>query len=160
MRRRVAQTLIAVALACGLPATLVAQDAEAVAIIAVVDRLFEGMRTKDTAMMRALFVPEARMVGVGREGAVRADPIDGWLAGIGRSPATTVLRERTWNHEVKVDGVIAQAWMDYDFYVGGRFSHCGVDAFHFLKVGNAWKIATVMDTRRTEGCTEPPPARR
>ncbi len=159
MLHRLAQSL-AVAVVLGSPSVLPAQASESSAIIAVVDQLFEGMRTKDTAMMRGLFVPQARMVGVGRDGAVRADPIDGWLAGIGRAPAATVLRERTWNHEVKVDGVIAQAWMDYDFFVGDRFSHCGVDAFHFLKVGGAWKIATVMDTRRTEGCTEPPPSRR
>ncbi len=160
MFHRVACTLAAAALVAGLPPAVRAQDAESVAIVALVDQLFEGMRTKDTAMMRSLFVPQARMVGVGRDGAVRADPIDGWLAGIGRAPATTVLRERTWNHEVKVDGVIAQAWMDYDLFIGERFSHCGVDAFHLLKINGAWKIATVMDTRRTEGCTDPPPSRR
>jgi hypothetical protein len=150
----------ALALAPITPTPLVAQDAESTAILAVVDQLFEGMRTKDTAAMRALFAPQARMMGVGRDGGLRADPIDGWLAGIGRSPDGPVLRERTWNHDIKVDGVIAQAWMDYDFFIGERFSHCGVDAFHFVKLAGAWKIVSVMDTRRTEGCTEPPPGRR
>jgi hypothetical protein len=69
------------------------------------------------------------------------------------------LIERTWAHEVRVDGNIAQAWMQYDFHIGERFSHCGVDAFDFVKIGDAWKIVQVMDTRRTTGCTPPPAGR-
>jgi hypothetical protein len=149
--------------ACGLtlsPAPAAAQASEEKAIIAVVDALFEGMRTKDTAAMRALFVPEARMVGLSRDGAtVTANSIDGWITSIGRSAAGTELRERTWAHEVRVDGSIAQAWMQYDFHIGERFSHCGVDAFDFVKVGDAWKIVQVMDTRRPSGCTPPPAGR-
>jgi hypothetical protein len=138
-----------------------AQDtAESRAIISVVDRLFDGMRTRDTASMRALFVPEARMIGLTNQGAVRAPAVDGWLASIGRANPASPLRERTWAHKVNVDGMIAQAWMEYDFHVGDRFLHCGVDAFDFLKVGGEWKIVSVMDTRRMTGCTEPPPDRR
>jgi hypothetical protein len=150
----------ALALTPPLASSAAAQDTERAAILAVVDQLFEGMRTKDTAAMRALFAPQARMIGLARDGGLRADPIDGWLAGIGRTPDGPVLRERTWNHDIKVDGAIAQAWMDYDFFIGDRFSHCGVDAFHFVKLGGTWKIVSVMDTRRTDGCTEPPPSRR
>jgi hypothetical protein len=138
---------------------MAAQQSEQTAIIAVVDALFEGMRTKDTTAMRALFLPQARMVGLDRQGKVTANPVDGWIASIGRSAAGTELRERTWAHEVRVDGAIAQAWMQYDFHIGERFSHCGVDAFDFVKVEGAWKIIGVMDTRRTEGCTPPPAGR-
>lgn len=149
-------------IACGLTfaaAPAAAQDADHKAIIAVVDALFEGMKTKDTAAMRALFVPQARMVGINRQGAVTANPVDGWINSIGSSPAGTALIERTWAHEVRVDGAIAQAWMQYDFHIGERFSHCGVDAFDFVKVGEAWKIVQVMDTRRPTGCTPPPAGR-
>ena len=148
--------------ACGLTlvaAPAAAQASEDKAIIAVVDALFEGMKTKDTAAMRALFVPQARMVGVNAQGAVTANPVDGWIKSIGRSAPGTALIERTWAHEVRVDGSIAQAWMQYDFHIGERFSHCGVDAFDFVKVGDAWKIVQVMDTRRPTGCTPPPAGR-
>jgi hypothetical protein len=95
-------------------------------------------------------------MGVSRDGQLRADPMDGWLASVGRQPAGTVLNERTWDHEIRVDGNIAQAWMQYDFHVGERFSHCGVNAFTLVKLGDAWKVASVIDTRKTTGCTPPP----
>jgi hypothetical protein len=142
-------------LVAALPLVGRAQDADQKAIIAVVDRLFEGMRKADTAVMRAVFVPQgARMLGINR-GQFNAQPVDGWLAGIARVPQGTVYDERTWSPEVKVDGVIAQAWMQYAFYIGDRLSHCGVDAFDLVKIGAEWKIATVMDTRRNTGCNPP-----
>ena len=138
-----------------------AQDnPETRAVIAVIDKLFNGMLTRDTAAVRSMFVPEARMLGLTNQGAVRASPVDGWIASIGRANPESPLRERTWGHQVRIDGNIAQAWMEYDFHVGTRFSHCGVDAFDLIKIGAEWKIVSVMDTRRTTGCTEPPADRR
>jgi hypothetical protein len=139
-----------------LPLTARAQDAEQKAVLAVVDKLFDGMRKADTASMRALFIPSARMLGVNPQGQPSSDSIDRWLAGIGRKPATTIYDEQTWAPEVRVDGTIAQAWMQYAFFIGERLNHCGVDAFDFLKIGGEWKIATVMDTRHMNACTPPP----
>ncbi|HYV98346.1 MAG TPA: nuclear transport factor 2 family protein [Gemmatimonadaceae bacterium] len=141
--------------AFAITSPLHAQTDEGKAVLAVVDKLFDGMRRGDTAAMRATFAPQARMLGVGRQGEARADGIDGWLASIGRQPAGTVLNERTWAPEVKVDDNVAQAWMQYDFHIGDRFSHCGIDAFDLLKIGGQWKIVSVLDTRRTTGCTGP-----
>lgn len=146
--------------ACLLPAGRVAAQGDSAAITGVVDKLFEGMRTRDTALMRSLFVSEARMLGLTQQGTVRASPIDGWLSGVGRSTPDAPWRERTWDHMIRVEGNIAQAWMQYDFHVGDRFSHCGVDALDLIRVGSEWKIVSVMDTRRTTGCTQPPPNRR
>lgn len=138
-----------------LPITARAQDGEQKAVLAIVDKLFDGMRKADTAAMRALFIPQARMLGISREGQPTSATIDAWLTGIGRKPATTIYDERTWSPEVRIDGAIAQAWMQYAFYIGDRLNHCGVDAFDFLKVGAEWKIATVMDTRHMTACTPP-----
>jgi hypothetical protein len=131
--------------------------ADSTAVLAVVQRLFDGMRARDTSSMRALFVPQARMLGLSQQGELRADPIDGWLAGIARAPEGTVYDERTWAHEVRVDGDIAQAWMQYAFFVGDRLNHCGVDAFDLVRMRGEWRIVAVMDTRRSTGCA--PPAR-
>ena len=131
-----------------------AQSSDSAAVIAVVKKLFDGMRTKDTTSMRALFVPQARMVGIRADTLVTANPVDGWLTSVARNAA--VLDERTWGYEVRVDGNVAQAWMQYALYVGPNFQHCGVDAFDLVKVRGEWKIVSVMDTRRTTGCPTPP----
>ncbi len=150
------RTLAIIAAILVLPAAVRAQDAEGKAVLAVVQKLFDGMRKGDTAAMRGLIASDARMLRLDRGGQVAASPVDGWLRGIGGKPAATIWNERTWAHEVRVDGNIAQAWMQYDFHIGDTFHHCGVDAFDFMKVGTEWKIVTIMDTSRTTGCTPPP----
>ena len=34
-----------------------------------------------------------------------------------------------WNPEVRVHGLIATVWTPYNFWIDGKFSHCGIDAF-------------------------------
>lgn len=142
-------------LIAALPMVARAQADDQKAVLAVVDKLFDGMRKADTALMRSLFVPQARMLGVGRQGEATSNSVDAWLNSIGQKRANLVYDERTWAPEAKVDGTIAQAWMQYAFYLGDKLSHCGVDAFDFLKVGSEWKIATVMDTRHDAATCKP-----
>ena len=55
----------------------------------------------------------------------------------------TTLTERGFRPEVHISGPLASVWMRYDFYLGGNWSHCGVDTFTMLKVGGRWRIATM-----------------
>jgi hypothetical protein len=129
---------------------------------AVVLRLFDGMRARDTSAMRALLHPAATLLSSGeRDGApvVRADPVDGWLASIARAPDGTVLDERVLSQEVRVDGGLASVWAEYELWVGPRFSHCGVDAFLLGRTADGWRILSVADTRRRTGCRQPVPPR-
>lgn len=123
-------------------------------VLSVVRQLFDGMRVHDTARIRALLHPQARMVSAGlRDGvpSVSVDGPDGWLAAVGRG--TEPYDERIRNPVVKVDGGLASVWAEYAFYVGDRFSHCGVDTFHLVRMPDGWRIIDIADTRRKEGCT-------
>ena len=51
------------------------------------------------------------------------------------------MRERIWNPEVRIHGLIATVWAPYDFWIDGKFSHCGIDAFDLIKTEEGWKIA-------------------
>lgn len=137
-----------------LSAPAAAQSAEHDAAYAVITRLFDAMRARDTVAMRAAFVPNASMQSLG-DTAVRFDAIDGWINGVGRARPGLVLDERLANPVIHVDGNLANVWVDYWFFAGDRFSHCGVDAFLLTKQGGIWRIFSVVDTRRTQGC---PPA--
>lgn len=127
-------------------------SADEQAVRAVVDRLFDGMRTRDTALMASVFHDEARFYGVGRDGTVQVTLPASFIAGIGRAPAGMVLDEVLQDVEVRIDGPLASAWMYYDFFAGDDFSHCGYDAMQLLKAGGEWKIVALADSRRTEGC--------
>lgn len=125
--------------------------------LAVVQRLFDAMRQRDTAAMRALFDTTARLVTTGsRDGQpfLRVASIDGWLAGVGR--ATRELNERIWDPVVHTDDNLATVWVKYEFVAGGEFSHCGVDAFQLFKSATGWKIFHVADTQRREDCWHQP----
>ncbi|HXV85411.1 MAG TPA: nuclear transport factor 2 family protein [Gemmatimonadales bacterium] len=127
-------------------------------VLAVVQRLFDAMRAGDSAMARSVFEPNARLVATGiREGQpyVRVTPADEFVAAVGR-PRDVVWDERIWDAQVRIDGNLASVWTQYAFYVGERFSHCGVDAFHLVRRAEGWKIMDLADTRRQEACDVPP----
>ena len=128
------------------------------AILAVVQRLFDGMRAGDSAAVRSVFHPRALFVSaLERQGTaqVRFEDPDGFIKAVG-TPHDQVWDERTRNEVVHQDGTLASVWMDYSFYAGDRFSHCGVDAFLLAREGDDWKIVSLADTRRREGCPDQP----
>ncbi len=155
MHRPIARTVLAllVSLAGAPPAS--AQSPEHDAAYAVVTKLFDAMRARDTSAMRAAFVPNASLQSLEEDG-VRFDPIDAWIGGIGRARPGLLLDERLANPIVHVDGNLASVWVDYWFFAGERLSHCGVDAVLLTKQGGAWRIFSVVDTRRTQGCPAAP----
>lgn len=142
----------------GLAGSAHAQASEEAAVIAVAQKMFDAMRTRDTLALRSVFDSSARLVGVSRRsGAPRVSvtPASRFIAAVG-SATGDAWNERMWDPEVRIDGDIAQLWVKYDFHLGTKFSHCGIDAFQMARTSDGWKIVQVADTRRTEGCTPPP----
>ncbi|MBW3571653.1 MAG: DUF1311 domain-containing protein [Gemmatimonadetes bacterium] len=123
------------------------------AILTATRELFRAMQDKDTAALRTLLHPRAQVVAIAA-GGVTVRTADEWIVGLTRIP--DVLIERMWDPQVQVDGDLATLWAPYDFHLGERFSHCGIDAFQFVREGGAWKMISVTFTRRTTGC-EPAP---
>jgi hypothetical protein len=140
-----------------VPSAARAQSPDHEAAYAIVTKLFDGMRTRDTTAMRAAFAPSAMLQSVSATG-IRADEINAWIGSVASAPAGLVLDERLANPIVQVSGDLASVWVDYWFFAGERFSHCGVDAFVLARQAGVWKIVSVADTRRREGCA-PAPAR-
>jgi len=121
---------------------------------AAVQQLFDGMKVHDTVKMRAVLHPQARLVSSGSKDGVptvSVEATDGWLTAVARG--VEPFDERLSNVVVKVDGGLASVWAEYHFYVGTRFSHCGVDTFHLVRDADGWRIVDLADTRRKEGCT-------
>lgn len=158
MQPRLAVLLAAAVLVAATDADAQSSAEEAQdAAYAVVTQLFDAMRTRDTTKMRAAFAPNASMQTLVADSLVRFEPIDGWIAGVARARPGLVLDERLANPVVHVDGQLAVIWVDYWFFAGDRFSHCGVDAFQLMRQRDGWRIFSVVDTRRTQGCAPPPP---
>lgn len=148
--------LLAAALTLVLgPASVAAQSAEPHPALATVNRLFDAMRARDTAAMRAAFVERPMLASWSeREGQPRLghDSLAAFLTSVANAPKDLVLDERLYDPKVDVADGVASVWVEYDLYVSGRFSHCGIDAFHVARTAGGWKIVHLIDTRRRTGC--------
>jgi len=152
MRRTLAT--FGLAAACLTPVVSRAQDANA-EVLAVVKRLFDGMRAGDSAMVRSVFHPNIRLVSVGmRDGKTNVrieQSADGFVKAVG-TPHAEAWDERTSNEKVMIDGPVASVWTDYTFHLGSKLSHCGIDHFLLVKEDGVWRMIELADTRRTTGC--------
>jgi hypothetical protein len=127
------------------------------AVVAVVQRFFDSMASRDVALATSVLVSDGRLFSVRQEkgeSVVRSTTIKEYLD---RMPAGKErLLERMWNPEVKVHGGIATLWAPYDFYRDGKFSHCGIDAFDLVKTSSGWQIAGAVYTIERTNCPPSP----
>ena len=135
-----------------------AQEKEAV--MKPIVQLFNGMKLGDSTMVHAAFTKKVSMATVsinkeGKPGINHESSLDGFLKAVG-TPHPEIWNEVIWDIQIQIDGNMAQAWAPYAFYVGNKFSHCGVDAFQLFKnTDGNWKIFHLADTRQKEGCNVP-----
>ena len=118
-------------------------------VLAVVTRMFDGMRAQDTAMIRSTLFNDVRLLTTGtREGkpVAHVEGMDGFIQSIAK--ATGKLDEKIMSPEVRIEDNLATVWVRYEFYFNEKYSHCGVDAFQLVRTDAGWKIATIADTRR------------
>ena len=120
-----------------------------------INQFFEGMRTSDSNMIKASLAPNAilQTITKNKEGktVVRSEDVARFITGV-TQPHDEVYDERITFNTIKIDGDLATVWTPYQFYVGTKFSHCGVNSFQLVKLDGAWKIQYIIDTRRKEGC--------
>jgi hypothetical protein len=132
--------------------------ADSAAVVQIVKNLFNGMRTRDTVLMRAQFHPSATMRSASYDRAakavIREDGPSDWITGVAGAPATLFIDERLGPPAVHVDGNLATVWVYYELWLGDRFSHCGADVFTFGRTAEGWKVVFVADSRRSgTSCT-------
>lgn len=137
-----------------------AQNQEEALVRQPIDRLFAGMSAGDSAMVHSAFAHQVTMATIGKDKSgqpfIRNESgIAAFLNAVG-TPHPETWNEPIWDVKISIDGNFAQAWASYAFYIGKKFSHCGVDAFHLYKQSDGqWKIFHLADTRQKEGCNIP-----
>jgi hypothetical protein len=116
--------------------------AEREAVLTVMQTFFDTMAAKDVDGARKILQPQGRFHAMRmRDGKpdVRAFSNEEYFADLKASKQA--MRERMWNPEVRIHGLIATVWTPYDFWIDGKFSHCGIDAFDLIRTEEGWKIA-------------------
>jgi hypothetical protein len=153
---RPASTILvaAVLLATATPHAAAQTRADTTAVLATVNSVFKAMHDRDTVLLKSVFDTSARLVGLSRRGtpSVSLTTPSRFGAALVGAKAGDVWNEKMVNPEVRIDGTIAQVWGYYTFHLNDTFSHCGIDAFMLVKVGDTWKITQLADTERKDGC--------
>jgi len=138
----------------GISAASKAQTTED-SIKMTVNKLFDGMKTSDPVMIRAAFADSAILQSIGRDKSgksiIENESVNDFADFMSKQ-VKGAADERITYDVIKIDGPLAIVWAPYKFYFNGVFSHCGVDSFQLVKIGNEWKIQYLVDTRRKKGC--------
>lgn len=138
-------------------AGLFAQQSATDAVKQAVTTMFDGMRKGDTTLFRSVITKGVILQSVANDKTGKAiittENINDFLKVVG-TPHTAIYDERITFGTVNIDGDLASVWAPYKFYLGDKFSHCGVDVFQLLKTTDGWKIIYIVDTRRKDNCVE------
>ncbi len=134
-----------------------AQTQDVKDVQAAIEQLFDGMRASDSAMVADVFTKDAIMkrVATNQEGEVMVNNgnLDSFLNAV-NSPKENVWDERIGSYDINIDGNLATVWTPFEFYIGDKFSHCGVNSFQLVKKEGEWKIFFIVDTNRQSNCVE------
>lgn len=118
---------------------------------ATINRLFEGMKNADTAVLKSAFTAEPILNTVAtnkkKKVYVRNEKFADFVKITGQQKAGEA-DERIQFGTILIDGPLAVVWTPYEFYYKGRFRHCGVNSFQLVRLEDGWKIHFLIDTRR------------
>jgi hypothetical protein len=131
-----------------------AQTTEQV-IIKQIEQLFDGMRESDSAKVSAVFHPDAVMLTSYQEAGgvpkMHRGDLQTFLTSIG-TEHPYVWDEKIYSYDIRISDNLAQVWTEYAFWRGDKRSHCGINAFQLVRLGDGWKIVQITDTRRRRDC--------
>lgn len=146
---------LAAAACMAAPACAKSKDAEEAAILAVVQRFFDGLGSQNGTAMESALLPDATLTAqrIGPGGEVKLSRRPGGLF-VDGVEGQSGLNERMWDPVVMRRGPMAVVWAPYEFQLQGKTTHCGVDVFDMVKVDGAWKIAHLMWTQEPDACEE------
>lgn len=132
-----------------------AQSSDEKDALAVVNTMFTEMANHNPPAISALWTKEAMLTAIvrGKEGKSRIVSLTSEAFSKNFSEKKNEIRELMYAPETKVDGDLALVSGRYVFFVDGKISHCGINAFHVVRTESGWKIAGASSTIDPTNCT-------
>jgi len=121
-----------------------------------IETFFTGFHEGDTILMKSVMMDKVLMQTAFKnkegEDILVTDEPGKLIKAIGNRPEDQKWDERIKSYSIQVDGNMANAWTEYEFWFNGEFSHCGVNSFQLFNDAGTWKIIYLIDTRRRSDC--------
>ena len=127
------------------------QNLEKEKLQSVVKTFFEGFHNKDSLLIASVTDSKFYLNSTSFKednGVLRNINGDNFVSAIVARPDSPVWKEKLLSYNIKIDGPLANVWVDYEFWVDNKLSHCGVNSIHLLKKKSGWKIFNITDSRR------------
>lgn len=121
------------------------------AAINVVNQLFAAMKAKNIEQMKAVFSAEGQLIAIDkpRDGKglskTRLFSGEAFAKMISENQGAAFI-EKMPAPEARISGDLAVVSGRYTFYVGEKFSHCGMNTFNLVRTEAGWKIANAVST--------------
>ena len=116
-------------------------------IPAALDAAISGPADKDRACMKALMIPEARIIvaSVGTDGApsYTLETLDDWIART-RARGHATLEEKQLHFRVDRYGEAAHLWSLYALRSDGKAVARGINSIQAIKEASGWRVASIM----------------
>jgi hypothetical protein len=116
-----------------------------------IETFFEGFHARDSVKMKSVCSDKMILQSIAEnaKGVKLSDEsVKEFYNSIASIPANFEFQEKILSYSIQVDGSMAHAWTPYEFYINGKLSHYGVNAFTLFKENEKWNIIYVIDTRR------------
>ena len=124
----------------------------------VVETFFDGFHKQDSTIIKSTVAEDIvlQTTGKNQEGKTlfKTEEFSKFLKSIVSIPETTRFEEKLTSFSIQVDRTMANAWVGYEFWVNGEFSHCGINSFQLINFDGEWKIIYLIDTRGKDGCMD------
>jgi hypothetical protein len=138
---------------------------ERAAVLALMNQAFDAVSSGNPDDMRAIQLADGTSLSFrphpgGKPGELEMRIASNEaLAASGSGDIHKYMERWTGNPTVMIRGPIAVVWGEYEFWLDGKFSHCGVDSVDLVKVDGEWKIANWVWTVEKDHCPTDPLAR-
>ena len=150
--------LLFILLAFGFSSSISAQDLEKEKVKNVIETFFNGFHAQDSVLMKSVLASEVVLQTTGRntqgKTLFKTEKIEKLINSITSIPDSVAFEEKLTSWSIQVDRTMANAWVGYEFWLNGQFSHCGINSFQLIDFDGEWKIIYLIDTRGRAGCLE------
>ena len=144
------------------PINAFAESGDREAILALMDNAFAAVRSSNPDDWRAIQLAEGTTLSFRPGPEERPEELEMRIANnedfiADLQPDGHEYLER-WTAEptILIRGPIAVIWGEYEFWIDGEFSHCGVDSADLVRINGEWKVANFMWTVEKKNCPTAP----
>lgn len=134
------------------------QESDKEAVKRVVEGFFEAFHSQDSIGMKSFMGDNVMLQTTGRnkEGKTmfKTEKIEKLYESIVNIPDSVAFEEKLTSWSIQVNRTMANAWVGYEFWLNGNFSHCGINSFQLVNFDGKWKVIYLIDTRARSGCLE------